>query len=482
MSWDITFVRQGRTLADWLPDLVSPDTNVQLQAAEAIDAMHHGMDSIHSDLETMQGEGPGRDHGERFAAEMELAIQSVAMPARELIVPVASHLVESDRTHRAHCDSHFKAADAHAERIQPMVESITAELANTTDEARKAELRSRLTALCCSGPELNLAGILEEHGMSLTSAYHFVIENGGLRLLECPDMIQAMLDQPGTVYVVERALKRLGSRASEWARHFLHRLDDASTDFYSNQAELLAALGRGIPWVIDALGERLHREKEVIRSRAAMTLASVAPDLAGRGPTLFHKLDTLYREGSPPGQVHYFDAWVSLGREQVAVRQAVYRQTLPQQSRVSMNEQLGYDVDEAMVERAHAISACHYLIDWPEELVPVLIQSLGNFEDYDPDMNYHGRDNRVCSVLERLGPAALVALPRILELLNAWLTKHDENDVEPGDLLALVATFGPAAVSALPTLQKMREPDRVAEPLDEYHPVDKAIIAVQRSG
>ena len=68
---DFSFERDGRPLADWLLELVSEETTARLQAEESLQAMAHGVPSVHTDWADIDW-GPSRDRaaeqGERFRA------------------------------------------------------------------------------------------------------------------------------------------------------------------------------------------------------------------------------------------------------------------------------------------------------------------------------------------------------------------------------------------------------------------------------
>jgi hypothetical protein len=67
--------------------------------------------------------------------------------------------------------------------------------------------------------------------------------------------------------------------------------------------------------------------------------------------------------------------------------------------------------DQTMVERGAAIDAMQYLVEHPDECMPVLIECIESFEEYDPDWEYYGPVARVARALELFGPAASEAAP-----------------------------------------------------------------------
>lgn len=58
---DLSFVRGGRALHEWLPEVGSPDPRTSRRAGDALAAMFHALPSVHTDFEDIEGELP-TDH------------------------------------------------------------------------------------------------------------------------------------------------------------------------------------------------------------------------------------------------------------------------------------------------------------------------------------------------------------------------------------------------------------------------------------
>ena len=113
-----------------------------------------------------------------------------------------------------------------------------------------------------------------------------------------------------------------------------------------------------------------------------------------------------------------------------------------------------------MHERGNALSAIEYFTSYPDECLPVLIEALETFEEFDPDEGYHGPHSRISDVIAHFGSdAEIAALP---------LARHLEDEPEEfaTGILDCLASLGPAARDALPALQALHEkfpPDTPAE-------------------
>lgn len=480
--WDTSFIREGKTLLQWLPDLVAENRQTQFAAGEAIYAMGMGIDSVHSELTGLEGIAPGRKHTAQFEQAMEQSIRDLPLPWDDYVLKLAVHLIRQREAWLKHCDFMEEEREAYEKRTDPLLQKIAPELAQNPKDARREQLLSRMHKVICSMPDCSTADGFDDKVMNFDIVVHQVIENAGDRLLETPEVVQLMLDVDGVAYVAEKALMKLGPKASQFAGHYLKQLDAVTEDSpYFNYAALLARLGEGVPQVIDALGERLGSEQETIRFRAAGVLSHMAPHLAGQGEKLFDQVNQLFQSAKDEKRYYFYDAWASLGRARPEVRQQVLAETLPRPPRMKISDEHGHrwEYDEVAHERGRAIDACKYFVNWPDETVPVLSQSLGNFEEYDPDNTYNGGNERVCWVLRDFKSQAVSALPRIIELLEAWLTRQQDDGVYPKDLLGVITAMGPVAQAALPVLHKIRHSEeRDNAPLEEFSPVDEAILSV----
>jgi hypothetical protein len=75
-------------------------------------------------------------------------------------------------------------------------------------------------------------------------------------------------------------------------------------------------------------------------------------------------------------------------------------------------------------------------------------------------------------------------VPRLVLYLDEWQRRPESEREWPKDVLGLLATIGPAAAAALPTLKRLRTTQAEAgeapsQALDPDDPLDQAILALQ---
>jgi hypothetical protein len=138
--------------------------------------------------------------------------------------------------------------------------------------------------------------------------------------------------------------------------------------------------------------------------------------------------------------------------------------------------------DEVMPRRGMAISALRHFRSFADRVVPILIDAIDTFEEYDPDESYSGDHARVCETLAEFGPAAALAVPRLVAYLESWRTRpEDDGTSSPSAMFEALRAIGPPAAAALPTLEAIRlRDDEDADPeLDRDDPLDRAILAIR---
>lgn len=125
--------------------------------------------------------------------------------------------------------------------------------------------------------------------------------------------------------------------------------------------------------------------------------------------------------------------------------------------------------DQTLHARGTALSALNCFTEYPEECLPVLIEAMHSFEEFDPDECYHGPQSRIAGVVVKFGPKASSAV--------ASLIQHLEDDPEqvPTSLLEALVSIGPAAKAALPALRELQvkfaDPDE--DPKHDGSPIAK---------
>ena len=89
-----TFERDGKTLQQWLPDLLARNPALRRKAGDWIVAMYLGVPSVHSDVEEVVGDKPNReDYQAAWQAAVESAVNAPGFPRRSFFVGAAARLI-----------------------------------------------------------------------------------------------------------------------------------------------------------------------------------------------------------------------------------------------------------------------------------------------------------------------------------------------------------------------------------------------------
>ena len=138
----------------------------------------------------------------------------------------------------------------------------------------------------------------------------------------------------------------------------------------------------------------------------------------------------------------------------------------------------------SMAERGSAISALRHFPRFGAEVVPVLVDALDSFEEYDPDWDEHGEHARVCAALGEFGAAAVASVPRLVRFLDQLSTRQDAYHRAHDAVCRLLESLGEDASAALPALERLRAgrvcvEETHSDSLDPDEPLDRAILAIR---
>jgi hypothetical protein len=465
---DLSFSRDGVPLAEWLRRLVADDRRTRLAAGEALEAMSMALPSIHTPLEDIEAIPDLAAHGAAFAAEAKAALSHPAFPLAEFVRRLCSYRLA------LHSDWLRRVDDAQAleEVHSSKVDRILGRLANTINgdapDAAKAIAHARFAYVLAADfargvadDEACYAGA--ESMSSAGTASYRVFGMLGPELVAAPDGLGMLLEAPDLRHEALPALVRAGPSAVAFAPRLISLLDEragAGEHWRFDGAEALGAIGRGDPGVVEAVIRRLWHDNPRVRAAAAAVIGCMDGEVCGRErEAVDHLLRMLDRDEESFDVVR---ALASAGRRFPDVRRRVIDRATPRPPRLVPVE--GFPehlVDAVMHERGPAIEATRFFRDYAEECVPVLIDALNTFEEYDPDETYDGPCGRVCGVLSAFGPrAAAAALP-----LARRLTPM--GDDYPRAILKALAAVGPAAREALPLLEAFRRDNAGDEPLGD---------------
>ena len=457
-NFDYTFLRDGRTLADWLPQLVADERAARLAAAEALGGMWRAMPRYGTDFATMELD-PALPpdlvgQAERFNAAVREAVERPEFPkalfVRRLMLFRMS--LQQDWLKRV---GQSTMQDDDVDKLQDRLleQSLTHADPAERERASKRFARVFAAAMARDNKLYNAAESMQASGMMS----HVVLGALDTALLAAPDVLRQMLDDKYLQGDAAEAVARMGPAAKEFAPLLLGRMDALGAEdyrFFGTRA--LASIGRDDPAVAAALLERLRSGNAGARRAALDTVEQIGPHLAGREEEAVSVLRSLMATDG----VSAVPALASVGRDREDVLAEVLEWAVPKPPRMrSPPDFPQFEYDEVMGERGVTIEALRYFTAFPERVVPVLTDAIDRFQEYDPDWGYERAEHgRVVASLRAFGAAAAPAAPVLARHL-----RQSDGDLDH-EVIRLLGDIGPAAAAALPAL----------EALDAEPPADEA--------
>ncbi len=226
--------------------------------------------------------------------------------------------------------------------------------------------------------------------------------------------------------------------------------------------------------LIDDIVSRLDSEKKIERRTAAYVLDCLAIETPGLETRRQKLLQTGPAPVNPANAFCLLGHYASRGRHLPEVRQRLIHLASDRSADVPRAAAFALPpADQIMVERGCALDTLRLFHDHADECLPVLIEAVNSFEEYDPDWCYNGPLGRISAALAAFGENAGPAAATLAVHLN------DEEDAFPQAILEALQAIGPAAYEALPMLHAFREkrwsmdvdepmPDLNAGITDEY--------------
>ncbi|WZO98466.1 hypothetical protein EP7_000045 [Isosphaeraceae bacterium EP7] len=484
---DLSLEREGRPLKVWLQDLVAEEAPTRRAAGDALQAMMYGVPSVHTDLAEVEWGSFETLHQqpERFKDAVRSAVESPGFAAHDFVSKLILYrtALRDDWQRRVDkaCEED-NAPNAYQDRLLQRLQAADGDIERT-------EAARRYMRWVCASMDRNLnrgdvyAGAEAMATPGVMAA--IVFDSLDVSLLADRSGLYAMLGDKDMRRDAARALARIGPPGVNFAAVFFEELDAENlTHFFEEGARALGSIGRDNADVIDGLLGRLRSGPFAVRSGAAAALFHSGPSLAGR---LEIALDLLLEATQTPGLVcAAIPALASVGRDSEMALRRVLEVSEPRTSRLrSARGFPDQSYDEVMAERGAAIDSLHHFKRFADRAVPALVDALDTFQEYDPDWGYEGEHGRVCAALMPFGPLAALAVPRLVQLLEEWLTRPETDREWPKDVIQLLASFGPPAAEALPLLEQLRSTqvdndEPVSPELDPDEPLDRAIVILRR--
>jgi hypothetical protein len=375
------------------------------------------------------------------------------------------------------------------------VRRLVARLEAAGDDAERTEAARRLGRWFCAsigrGCKRDQAIFADAETMSAAGmASHLVFDALDVALLADRPGLRIMLEDEANAHEARQALVRIGPPAVEFAPFLIDRLDAGGDRHDFDGAWALGSIGRDDPAVVAALLGRLESGPGPMQSRVAACLDQAGPALAGRVDEAVGLLIRLAGSRGETCRYTMVEALGSVGRDRDDAFEVILEMASPRPARPVPDryEQTGFR-DEVMNERGMALAALRFFPRLARRAMPVLIEAMGTFEEYDPDWQYDGAHGRICHTLAAYGSEAEAVVPHLVAYLEDYLRQceatPDDIDDWPKAVFRALAAIGPAAAPALPVLELIRR-DREAEeelgepsPLDPSDGLDRAILAIR---
>ena len=456
---DYSFERDGVPLSAWLWRLVDAERSVRTGAGVALRSMEWGFPCVHTDVMNMEVVPDIDAQCIRFAAAVKAVLSDPAFETQDFVEKLGAYLLAIEADYAASAKKWADESSRRGKRFDRLADHLmarvkaegglaTEEGAPVTDAERRL-MRLRSAYLCTANPKSSDFSQSERLKFEGQVA-HSIFDALGAELLHAPEVLGAMLGRDRSLRdKALAAIARIGPAARGFAPALLLKLDEpAECGSWNNRMiyHALGVLARDDESLVDELIRRLGNEQRAGRCGVADVLREAGPALCGRESQVCALLrGMLDWRGEEYAAIY---ALASVGREMPAVRALVLDYAGP--SRVAAATTTDTRESEMQL-RGVALDSLRYLSAYPQECVPVLIEALASFEEYDPDREYRGAQSRIADALACFGPAAAAAAPALVPYLT------DVSDDVPKAMVQAIAAMGPAAAVALPALYTLRE-------------------------
>jgi hypothetical protein len=456
--------RDGRSLGEWLPLLVHASPRTRRLAENAVSAMGWGVDV--ADAEALSKVPADRAaHGRAFAT----AISEAMLASDDGGAMLLERIVATIRVDRA---ERWRKNELEERLMDVTVDPASSEPGEA--DALQAEILAMSAA--------DAGRLPNSHG---PYTLNLVLQSAGEALRRHADLARAWFDDDDVAGDVLRAIASLGPRGGTFAPDLVARLEASARD--RKHAHLEA--------IREALASVATRDGETVRHLVADARPTAENDpaawaaletLARIGPAALAFAPTLVDDLLPPGDADENSAAYRLKRlaEIDPTRRDVFERLLafarpsPPRLRTEQFDGRPYEVDEIPHRRGAAIDGLGHFVCFAGDAVPVLVDALSTFEEYDPDWGYElGEHGRVCDAIARLGLGAAGAVPALVDRLRTRVGSVD------WQIVRTLGHLGPAATGALPALHAIAEsePDEVApgeEPNERTEPLAWALSRI----
>lgn len=473
---DYSFVRDGLPLQDWLGKLVDNAKRTRIRAGEALQAMEWGLPSMHTDWNDLAPFPDTVAQSRRFAVALREVFASDSFPAPPFLEKLGGLRLGLARDWLERVEQWTEQTNARDSKYDRIANRLAKSIQSSDDETEKSKSKERLAKLSA----MYIAGSCQDASEDPFLQAESIAPSGiaasrifqilDVELLAAPAVLEAFLQDSKLRWDALAILQRCGPAAVDWAPVLLRDFDQLARNrgkvYCFDAAAALGSVGQGNAAIVAAMISRLSHDKPIVRGAAADVLQHMAGEVCDRNVEICELLVPMLEDEATA--TNALLAVASIGRNIHAIRTKVLALAAPQPPKLRAYP--GYpdmQYDQAMHTRGIALSAIEFLTAYPDECLPVLIDALDSFEEFDPDEGYHGPHARVANLIALFGPAAEPAVLPLARHLN------DEPDEIPSAMFDCLAAIGPAAYAALPTLRKLYEKFPPDEPAKADEPVDR---------
>ena len=448
LSWDMSYQRAGRTLEQWLPELVSDDPGRRKAAADALGGMWRALPSYGTDYNKMDLAhlpdlaARAEDFNRKIRQAVERPEFSKAVFVRRLMLFRLS--LREDWLQRVAKMSH------HDEKYDRRETELIEKSLLSTDTAEQERAAKRFTKLFCASLHRDNKLSSSSENMQPPGMLSFLVFGAmDTALLEAADVLVEMLSTKGTRHEAIEAISRIGSTGVVLVTQLLDDLETFDPTAHYDAGSALGSIARNHePTIIRLLQLVAGTDAPRIR-RALSVLAAMGRDLSTHVQECLDLLLPLAQRSDLRWAV--LPALASVGRDEERALNIIVEESATRPPHMVKFEGSEYEYDEVMYRRGAAISLLRYFSRFRDRVIPILIDAFITFEEFDPDERRCGEHYRILRTFRQIG-ATSAAAPALLQHIR------DSDGSVNYEVVRLLGDIGaPIAAIALPALERLRE-------------------------
>ncbi|MCA9093739.1 MAG: hypothetical protein KDA68_09650 [Planctomycetaceae bacterium] len=464
--------RDGVGLEEWLWRLFDEDGSMRAAARDFLYTLTQTAPKEQSFDPNQTGESVEDLYPFRAFREIKAIVDSPGFQTEEFLVAVGLYFLVLRENAREVPDHSQKPVNRKSRRLKAAQKKNSPqqpwdELRETPGEST-AEIAYRIVqSMPCGRTESELTeaeerlrkwlDYFEHHGFESDLDQQGVVSRilhlSKFPILKVPELISLFMEHRSGVEFVSWISWNTIPASQRFVSDLLNRVLASRKMWKAIPATLLGSFSRDDPRVAGLLLEMIRSDDPKEQERGLKSLVGMRPELGDYHSEILKRILELQTS-----QSNWFcvQALASVGRDDPEIRAMVLEMAKPCPPRIvtieiGAHRKSSWSYDEAMEDRSSALEAIRYFVDYPDEAVPVLIEALGSFEEFDPDYMYDGTCVRVSEILEAFGPAAGPWAYRMAEEYQARVRRGEY----PQGLLRALGAMGPAAGAALTILEPM---------------------------